>query len=228
LDDELFSSKTEYENLPARREGLAEQRQTSADRLAATEQALQDAQSSTRQAESALQDREALLEKLESQQFQIKSNNAYSALLREMEQAKESNSEQETRILENMEAIENASSALAEAKGEVESTRSALDEEERSIEARDTELTGTIERLGKLRDQLGPEIGPELLHLYERVAKRRRPSVALVAEERCGGCLLGIPAQSYIEILRCEKIVTCGNCNRILIHADSANLPAAS
>jgi predicted nucleic acid-binding Zn-ribbon protein len=228
LDDELFSSKTEYENLPARREGLAEQRQTSADRLAATEQALQDAQSSTRQAESALQDREALLEKLESQQFQIKSNNAYSALLREMEQAKESISEHETRILESMEAIESASSALAETKGEVESTRSALDEEERSIEARDTELTGTIERLGKLRDQLGPEIGPELLHLYERVAKRRRPSVALVAEERCGGCLLGIPAQSYIEILRCEKIVTCGNCNRILIHADSANLPAAS
>jgi len=71
-------------------------------------------------------------------------------------------------------------------------------------------------------------IGPELLNHYERVAKRRRPAVILVKEERCGGCRVGIPPQAFIEIIRSETIVTCGNCARILIHAEKLESPAHS
>ena len=103
-----------------------------------------------------------------------------------------------------------------------------LDDENRAIEARDSELTGEIERLRNLRKQLGPEVGPDLLNRYERIAKRRRPAVVLITEERCGGCLVGIPPQSFIEILRGKEIVICGNCNRILIHAESVESQVAS
>jgi predicted nucleic acid-binding Zn-ribbon protein len=50
--------------------------------------------------------------------------------------------------------------------------------------------------------------------------------VILVKEERCGGCRVGIPPQSFIEIIRSETIVTCGNCTRILIHAEKVEAPA--
>jgi predicted nucleic acid-binding Zn-ribbon protein len=60
---------------------------------------------------------------------------------------------------------------------------------------------------------------------YERIAKRRRPAVILVQEERCGGCRVGIPPQTFIEIMRSEMIVTCGNCSRILLHAEKVGSP---
>jgi predicted nucleic acid-binding Zn-ribbon protein len=52
--------------------------------------------------------------------------------------------------------------------------------------------------------------------------------VILVKEERCGGCRVGIPPQTFIEILRSEMMVTCGNCSRILIHAEKLESPARS
>ncbi len=175
-----------------------------------------------------LQDQETLLQRLEGQQFQIKSNDAYTTLLREMEHARESISEHETKILEHMDAIEQSRGQLAEAEKQVGETRSRLDAERRAIDARDPECTSEIDRLRALRSEVGPGIGPELLNHYERVAKRRRPAVILVKEERCGGCRVGIPPQAFIEILRSETIVTCGNCARILIHAEKLESPAHS
>jgi predicted nucleic acid-binding Zn-ribbon protein len=220
LDDQLVASRTEHEGLPARREGNAQGRQACDDRLAAAKLALRDAELAMRQAEGALQEQEALLERFEGQQFQVKSNDAYTALLAEMEHAREGISEHETKILENMETIERATSELAEAERESGSAHSAFDAEDREIQTREADLTASIERLSGERAKLGPEIERELLNQYERIAKRRRPAVVLVKEELCGGCRVGIPPQTFIEIQRCEQIVTCANCARILLHEE--------
>jgi predicted nucleic acid-binding Zn-ribbon protein len=226
VDDDLVALQTDYDGLPGHRERIEAERSASEEHLEAAKQALQDAEGAMRQAEGALQDQEALLQKLESQQFQIKSNDAYTALLREMEQARESISEHETKILEHMDVIEQCRGQLAEAEKSVGETRSRLEAERRAIDARDEECTREIERLQALRTEVLPGVERELLARYERVAKRRRSPVILVKEERCGGCRVGIPPQSFIEILRAESIVTCGNCSRILIHADKLELPA--
>ncbi len=228
LDDQLVESQSEHEGLPARRDRVADERTASDERISAAKQSLEDAQLAMRQAESALQDRETLLEKLEGQQFQVKSNDAYTALLHEMAGARESISEHETKILESMEMIERATGSLDEAEREADSARSRLDEEERAIEAREIKLTGAIERLREQRTGVGKGVESELLGHYERLSERRRPAVVLIAEERCGGCLVQIPPQSFIEILRCEKVITCGNCSRILIHADKVQAEAVS
>jgi hypothetical protein len=181
-----------------------------------------------RQAESLLQDQEALLQRLEGQQFQVKSNDAYTALLHEMDHAREAISEHETKILEHMDAIEQSRGQLAEVEKQADEARSRLEAERRATDARDVELTSEIDRLRMLRAEVGPGIGPDLLKHYERIANRRRPAVILVKEERCGGCRVGIPPQTFIEIIRGETIVTCGNCTRILIHAEKLEPPAQS
>ncbi len=228
VDDELVALQTEFEGLPGHRERIEAERSACDEQLATAKQTLQDAEGGLRQAESLLQDQEALLQKLEGQQFQVKSNDAYTALLHEMDHARESISEHETKILEHMDTIEQSRGRLAEVEKRVAETRSRLEVERPAIEARDAELTGEIDRLRTLHSELGPGVGPELLNHYERIATRRRPVVILVQEERCGGCRVGIPPQSFIEILRSETMVTCGNCSRILIHAEKLESPARS
>ena len=228
LDDQLVESQTEHEGIPARRERIAEERSAAEERLSAAKQALEDGQLGMRQVESALQDRETLLEKLEGQQFQVKSNDAYTALLHEMAQAREAISDHETKILEHMEAIERATASLEAAAQEAESVRSRHTEEEREIETRQGELTSEIERFRELRTQAGQGVERELLSHYERVASGRRPAVVSITDERCSGCRVRIPPQSFIEILRGEAIVTCDNCSRILLHAERVQSEAAS
>jgi len=228
LDDQLVESQSEHEGLPSRRDRVVDERTASDERISAAKQSLEDAQLAMRQAESALQDRETLLEKLEGQQFQVKSNDAYSALLHEMAQAREAISEHETKILENMESIEGATGALKEAEQEASSVGSRHVEEERSIEERQTELSREIERFRELRTQAGTGVERELLSHYERVAAGRRPAVVAIADERCSGCLVQIPPQSFIEILRGNEVITCGNCSRILVHAERTESVVAS
>lgn len=226
VDDELVALQTEYDGLPGHRERIDAERSAGEEQLAAAKQALQDAEVLLREAEAAMQDQEALLQRLEGQQHQVKSNEAYTALLHEMAQARESISECETQILERMDAIEQARGQLADVEKQVAETRSRLDAERRAIDARDAECKSEIERLRARRAEVGPGIGPELLNHYERISNRRRPAVILVEEERCGGCRVGIPPQTFIEIIRSETIVTCGNCSRILIHAEKLEAPA--
>jgi len=228
VDDELVALQTDYDGLPGHRDRIEAERAACDEQLETAKQALQDAEAAMRHAEGALQDQEALLHKLESQQFQVKSNDAYTALLREMDQAREAISEHETKILEHMDASEQARGQLAEVEKNIAETHSRLEAERRAIDARDEECTREIARLQALRAEVSPGVERELLAHYERVAKRRRPSVILVREERCGGCRVGIPPQSFIEILRAEAIVTCGNCSRILVHADKLEPPAGS
>ncbi|MCH8084422.1 MAG: hypothetical protein IH885_09330 [Myxococcales bacterium] len=228
VDDELVALQTEFDGLPGHRERIEQERSACDEQLAAAKQTLEDAEGGLREVEAALQDQEALLQKLESQQFQVKSNDAYTALLREMDHARESISEHETKILEHMDVIERSRGQLAEIEKQVVETRSRLETERSAFDARDPECTSEIGRLQTLRSQVGPGVGRELLAHYERIAKRRRPAVILVKEERCGGCRVGIPPQSFNEIIRMEEIVTCGNCARILVHAEKLELLAQS
>lgn len=220
LDDELAAFEKEHDGLPERRDQLVRRRGDAELEANRAIEALAAAEGAMRQAETALQDSEAELVRLENQQFQVKSNDAYAALLREIEAAKNSISDSETRILESMEAIETAGEVKSAADVASRAAAVAHDAESASINAREKELREQIEQHRAGRLELGPKIAPELLKHYERIAKRRSPAVVTVSDELCGGCRVGIPAMDFIDIRRGERVVTCGNCKRILLHRE--------
>ena len=228
LDDELETFEREHDGLPARREQVAQRLRDAEAEASRAADALAAAETAMRQAESELQDNEALLGKLEGQQFQVKSNDAYSALLREIEHAKVSISNSETGILESMEAIEAATDVKGTAEIALRDAAAALESGSVSIEAREIELRDQIEQHRERRLVICPSIAPELLKHYERIAKRRSPAVIVISHELCGGCRVGIPAQDFIEIRRGERVVTCGNCKRILLHDEKVESEAAN
>jgi hypothetical protein len=220
LDDELAALEEEHRGLPARREALAAEQARAEERLASSRESLRAAELEQRHAERELQDREALLAKLEGQQFQVKTNQAYTALLREIEHAREAISACETRILEAMEAIEAHSAALAAGEREAKAARERADAGGHALASRERELAGRIAELHGRRAELRGRVDAQLADLYERIAARRRPAVVTITGEICAGCRVDIPPQSYIEILRSERVVTCGRCQRILVHAE--------
>ena len=220
LDTELSRLEEERAALPGRRRAAAAEREAAQARLEASREALSEAEQAQRRAESQAQDQEALLRKLEGQQHQIKTNAAYTALLAEMEQARQAISDAETRVLEAMEAIEASRSTLAGLGDQVRGVLERIEAEERGIDERGERVEAEIAARKAQRAQRAAGIERNLLARYDRIAARRRPAVAIVSGETCLGCRVGIPPQSYIEILKGEEIVTCGTCTRILILED--------
>lgn len=216
-DDELWAREQEHAGLPARRKQLEDER-TAADASAAgAREALQQAEAAQRRAEAELQDQEALRRKLEGQQFQVKSNDAYTALLHEIERAQAAISDCETRLLEGMDAIESARASATAADGFLRETRARLDAEARAVDEREKALDAELVRLRAQRDVVAAGCDRKLVEQYDKIATRRRPAVVRVRGTLCLGCRVDVPPQSCIEIQRAERLITCGNCHRILI-----------
>ncbi len=221
LDDELATLEQEYRALPARREALAAQQVVAEERLAAGREALRSAELTQRQAEREHQDHEATRARLEGQQFQVKTNEAYTALLREIDHARAAVSRCETRILEAMEAIETCGAAVAVAEGEAKASGERALVGARTLAARETELAGGIAELRGRRAGACERVERDHVELYERIASRKRPAVVIVTREICTGCRVDIPPQRFVELLGRERLVTCGRCQRILILAEA-------
>jgi predicted nucleic acid-binding Zn-ribbon protein len=228
LDGEIASREKELAALPGKRKAFEETRAAVAAELVRARENLQSGEIDQRQVEASLQDQEALLRRLEGQQFQVKDNTAYTALLHEMEHAKEVISDCETRILEGMDAAEAAREALAAAEADDRATSERLDSEERATDAREEQLQRELAELNARRVEVGPKLDAKILAVYEKILRRRQPALALVSDEMCQGCRVNIPAQNYIEILKGERIITCGNCHRILVHPEMVSSAGAS
>jgi predicted nucleic acid-binding Zn-ribbon protein len=226
LDDEITALEEEHAGVPARRSEFQQQRTDCEEKIARFSEALRAAEHEQREAEAMLQDQEALLKRLEGQQFQVKSNDAYTALLHEMEHAKQAISDCETRILESMDAIETSRSELTAAEAEASATNARLETEERALDEREKQLGEELSRARARRDDVCVRIEADLLGHYTKIATRRRPAVVVISNEMCLGCRVNIPPQSYIEILKAERVITCGQCHRILVH--EAKLPPAA
>ncbi len=217
IDSELAQLEEERAGLPARLSACGEERVAAQERLGSAREALTEADQSQRRAEGLVQDHQAELTRLENQQHQVKSNEAYTALLSEMEHAKQAISDAETQVLEAMEAIEEARAELSKQEEQVKGVALRIDAQERDLEARGKALEAEIEELSGRRSERSGGIDPEMLARYEKIGSRRTPAVAIVSKETCLGCRVGIPPQAFIEILKGEEIVTCGSCQRILI-----------
>ena len=220
LDSEIAKRQEVLAAQPAKRKQSEESFAADTAAFEAAREQLQSAELRQRSAESQLQDHEALLQRLEGQQFQVKDNTAYTALLSEMDHAKAAISECETSILEEMEAIEAGSRNLAEAEAKERDTRERVERESVEMDARQQQLGAELATLDAERALVGPQLDAKTLAVYERVAARRRPALAMASGEICEGCRVGIPAQNYVEIIKGERLITCGNCNRILLHPD--------
>jgi hypothetical protein len=221
IDAQIAELEEERTGLPAARDALAKERERGRSAVDAAEASLQEAEQEQRRHEAVLADKEALVAKLEGQQFQVKTNDAYTALLHEIEAARGAISEAETRILEAMEAIEAARAGLERARSGAQAAEQRVAGEERALDDREKSLAQSLGNLQRARAAAAEGLDAALTARYEKIATRRRPAVAVARNETCMGCRVSLPPQLLLEMRKGETLITCGNCQRILVLEDA-------
>ena len=171
--------------------------------------------------EQAVEDEDAKIEKLKSRTSQIKTNEEYQALIREVDAAKKAKTKQEDALLIVLEKAEDVKKEINDKEQKVKEEEKKFAAEESRIKADFTIVEDELNKLLKSRDEHGSRIGKDLLKRYTQLFESKNNlAVAAVKNGNCLGCHMNIPPQTLTEIKKNSKIIQCFNCSRILYWKD--------
>jgi len=170
-----------------------------------------------RTAEREVEEGEEKLKKSQQRLLDVKTNQEYKAMLKEIEHLREAIRAAEDRVLELMEGLTAAESetaeytkAYAERKGRDEARIKELEGMHETFEAEVRELEGQ-------RAELARDIDPQLRNRYEFVRARRNGiGMIPVKDGVCQACYVEIPPQMFNELQRSEDVKECPSCNRLI------------
>jgi len=153
----------------------------------------------------------------------VKDNNAFKALLSEIETDKKSKDELETGVLFLLEEIDKASVQDKAIRGEVKKIEEAMRAEIAALEATEKEIAAGLEAAKTERAAAAAALNQELLGKYENIRVNKKGlAVAAVHEEpatgklSCGGCHMGLTPQKALDVKKHDAFAVCQDCRRYM------------
>ncbi len=186
-------------------------------RIADSEARMSDLQKTYRQQEVEAQSIQARIDKSNEKLKTVKTNKEYQAGLQEIEDLSQLQSGVEDKMLECLEAIDEAESAVASERESLGAFSSQVKEEKAQVERESTELQQKLQQLLAQHEQIVAAIEPDLLKKYQQVKEYTgATAVAAVKASICQGCNMNIPPQMYNELQRFDRLLFCPHCERII------------
>lgn len=172
--------------------------------------------------EVEIQTLQGKISKYRDQQFEVKTNEAYRALLHEIEAAEKAIAQWEDRLLENMVEAETLEKEIKAGEASDKQAIAELEGEKLKLESEREQRTQELAGLRAHREELRGEITAELLQLYDHLTKLRKGvALAEAREGVCQGCRVRILPQVYNLARANEQIIQCDSCDRILYSAET-------
>ena len=158
-----------------------------------------------------------------------KTNKEYAAVLTQLNTTKADNSKIETQILELMKNIEADEAESAEIQSQIDEQKQKLEQTRKETELSAAKFETEIKEIQNQWTQVAKIIPPEPLEVFKRVAETYDGEALAVIEKQegktgaysCGGCFMGITAESVNLLMTKDDIIRCPNCTRILILQNS-------
>ena len=172
--------------------------------------------------------------KYRSQSGEVKSNEAYKALLHEIQNAEDEVAKSEDRLLERMVSGEEYDRQVKAAEAAVKEIEAAASKERQAIQAEYNAAQKELSAAEALRTAAMGAVPEDLVDHYERIAKRHGGiALAEIRGEGCGQCGVHIRPHVIQQLQRDsnEGFFHCETCTRILYyahHSAVAGQPAAS
>lgn len=155
--------------------------------------------------------------KYQEQQFKVKNNKEYTALLHEMSKQEADIKILEDRMLEYMEEAEVEDRTLDGVRADLEVAQKKFQEME--VESRNLmdQLGEEIEAKEKEKVEEISRLDPDIYETYEMIFSRKSDlAVVKVINDTCGGCNMVLRAQVLNDLYREDNISQCETCGRFI------------
>jgi predicted nucleic acid-binding Zn-ribbon protein len=219
LDIQIAKLEAEARAIPAAIQALDAKLTTSRASLEAAKGKAEQLQKERRTKERELEEIGQNIKKKQARLFEIKTNEEYSAVLKEIETLKEKSSLLEEQIIVLLDQIDVVAKDLGGAEKEFQAAQGVSQKERAEKEAQLTGLQRDLAQLRESRKGQAGRIEQSLLQQYTRLLKGRGVAVVAVKDGSCSGCGISLTPQTFAEVRRNDRMFTCASCNRILYYA---------
>lgn len=157
-------------------------------------------------------------QKLEGRLYEVKTNKEYSAVLLEIEEAKQEKAQTEEAILNLMEMQERLGVDIKDAEQRFKTREEQGRQDEAVVRKKLAAVEQELDVLRTERRSRARELPAGLLASYERISKARGGvAVAAVSVAGvCGGCRVSIRPQAMQELRSAAGLMVCESCGRYL------------
>ena len=170
-----------------------------------------------KQKELDLDAQEAAIRKHSTELNAVKTNDAYRALLGEIEKAKQEKSVLEDHILQLLDQIDQASRLGKEKEAVSKANEVALQKQISDCEDAQKALEQTLASKESERAQALSVLSKNLADHYSKIRNGKRgAAVVPIRREQCTGCHMKVSQNLINEVRRGQKIMTCESCSRIV------------
>jgi predicted nucleic acid-binding Zn-ribbon protein len=223
-EKETAAIRVSLEALPDRQRLLGARLEEFETRIAQSKDRMSELQKACRQHEIEAQSIQGRIEKSNEKLKTVKTNKEYQAGLQEIEDLSQLQSGAEDKMLECLEAIDEAESAVASDQDRFEVFSRQMEEEKVQLEKESVEMHQKLQQLLDRHQQIVAAIDPKMLQKYEQTKQYTGATVvAAVRASVCQGCNMNIPPQMYNELQRFDRLLVCPHCERIIYPSGSLN-----
>ena len=216
-DQEIRRLRREMEDIPLRRQQIESRLNAHKEGLAQAEHELLAARASIKHLEGEIDSAREQIRKYRDQQFQIKSNDGYKALEKEIAMTQAAIRKLEDQELAAMEAVEAASTTAQNRRESLAKDQARVDEELTAFLARSESLGDELARKEDERKAVAAGIDPVWLGRYERIfAKQRDAAIARVEHGTCGSCHMKLSPAQVVDARKADTLTLCDFCGRML------------
>ncbi len=178
--------------------------------------------------ELELKSRDEEVNKLRASLNNSKSNKEYAAILTQLNTTRADNSKIEAQILELMKAVESDDEECKKIRAQIEEQKQLLEETRKKSDIAAVEYEAEIAKIQIEWNAVAKSIPRERLTIFNRVADTYDGEAVVKVEQQddrsdaysCGGCFMGITAESVNLLMTRDEIIRCPNCTRILVLGD--------
>ena len=172
--------------------------------------------------ELELKSRDESIAKLRASLNIAKTNKEYAAVLTQLNTTKADNSKIETNILDFMKDIEADEAEIQEINNQIDQQKQTLEQTRKDSELTAVKYEAEIEEIQVKWDEAAKDIPAEPLEIFKRVAETYDGEALATVDVQesaysCGGCFMGITAESVNMLMTKDEIIRCPNCTRILV-----------
>jgi hypothetical protein len=175
--------------------------------------------------ELELKTRDEQIARLRASLNTAKTNKEYAALLTQLNTTKADSSKNETQILELLKDIEADEAECEKIRKQIDQQKQKLEQTRKETEVLAAKYQAEIEDIQIEWNHVAQTIATEPLDLFKRVAETYDGEALAVIDRQegktdaytCGGCFMGITAESVNLLMTKDDIIRCPNCTRILV-----------
>ncbi len=222
-DAAIAALKAKISGVPVKLKAINDAFEAKKAAMSAARQALMALQAKKKDAELRIAEAEEGIRKHQRELNMVKDNDAFKALLKEIENDKAAKDGLETGVLELLEEIDKAAVKDKAEQAEVAAVAAQRDREAAALEAEGREAAGTLAEAEAGRAELAAGIEADLLERYDALrASRAGLAVAAVHVDQatgrysCGGCNMGLTPQKALDVKKPDTFAVCPECRRWL------------